>query len=332
MNIDSLPSIGIAAFTLNANHHIKSCLSPFLKSPLRPKILLVDSNSSDGTVETAKKLGVQTVVISQSEFNHGLTREMARRHLNTDIVLMLTPDAYAVDHEVLEKLIAPILRGEASVSYARQIPHEGAGFFESFPRSFNYPDQSHIRTLDDVKTYGVYTFFCSDSCAAYSSKALNEIGGFPAVLLGEDTVAVAKLLRRGHKIAYVAEALVKHSHRYTLLEEFRRYFDTGLARRSYKDLLTCDQQDSHRGRHYVREMFKALIKENPLLIPYAFLHTGVKYFGYRLGDISENSPIWFKKFMSSQKSYWVSNEFLKSKQKDKKALDLKSNDVNNNGL
>ena len=142
------------------------------------------------------------------------------------------------------------------------------------------------------------------------NSALDEVGGFPSVLLGEDTCVVARLLRKGHKIAYVAEALVKHSHRYSLLEEFRRSFDTGLARKEYGSLLECEGSDVQRGFGYFKEMSKQLLKDKPYLLPYAFSHTLAKWLGYKIGRTSERAPIWLKKKLSSQDFYWSSNDFL----------------------
>lgn len=58
------------------------------------EILVIDSSSNDGTVELAASMGVEAIVIPQSEFNHGTTREMGRKLLGTDIICMLTQDAY----------------------------------------------------------------------------------------------------------------------------------------------------------------------------------------------------------------------------------------------
>lgn len=306
------PSIGVAVITHNAKKHLPYCLPPLLASPLKPRVLVVNSSSNDGTVETAEKLGAETLVIPRPDFNHGTTRELARKHLNTDIIVMITPDAYATDSNMLDRLIDPIINNQASISYGRQIAHDGADFFESFHREFNYPPESHIRSIKDIKKYGIYTFFCSDSCAAYSNQALDEIGGFQSVLLGEDTVAVASLLKMGHKISYAADAIVKHSHRYSLVQEFRRHFDTGLARKKYKNLISCGGSDSKRGKEYVRAMTKQLVKENPLLLPYAFAQTFVKLAGYRIGSYSTKAPLWLKKIFTSQDFYWTSNAYKDS--------------------
>lgn len=297
-------SIGVVIPTFQAAAHLPHCLPPLIHSPLKPKILIIDSSSTDGTVELAQSMGVETLVIPQKEFNHGTTREKGRRLLNTSLVVMMTQDAYATSPHMLEKLVHPLLNQEASVAYARQLPHQGASIFASFSRHFNYPEQSHIRSLQDISTYGVYTFFCSNSCAAYLNAALDEIGGFSHTLFGEDTLAVAKLLHRHHRIAYIAEATVHHSHDYTLKQEFCRHFDIGLSRHAHQNLLSIGGTDNQRGKTYVRALLKKIQQNNPSKIPYALLQTCAKLCGYHLGKISIHTPVWFKKNFSSQKLYW----------------------------
>ena len=306
------PSVGIAVITHTAEKHLKKCLPPLISSPVNPRVLVVNSSSKDGTVPLARELGAETLVLPRKEFNHGSTREKARRHLDTDIVLMVTPDAYASPYAV-ERLIEPLVRGEASIAYARQKAHDGAGFFESFPREFNYPAASHIRSMKEVDKWGVYTFFCSDSFAAYDNRALDEIGGFPSVLLGEDTVVAAKLLRMGRKIAYVAEAEVQHSHAYSLAQEFKRHFDTGLARRGMAHLLAAGGKDSKRGLAYAGELLKATCRKCPHMLPYALAQTATKWLGYKIGSHSASAPLWWKKAFSSQDFYWVSDDYRKGR-------------------
>lgn len=299
-----IKSIGIAIITHNARNHLPYCLPPLIQSELKPRILVVNSSSNDGTVELAKQFGVETLVIPRTEFNHGKTRELARKALKTDIVVMITPDAYAVDPGVIGKLVQPLIEEKASLAYARQIPHKGALIWESFPRGFNYPETSQLRSIEDVSQYGVYTFFFSDSFGAYSNAALDEIGGFTSVLTGEDTVACAKLLLKGHQVAYVAEAVVHHSHHYSLMHEFKRHFDTGLARQDYRELLAHGGGDSKRGQAYVKSLFKHLAQNSPHLIPYAIMQTLAKFAGYYLGKNMTWAPKSLKKMFSSQDFFW----------------------------
>lgn len=300
----SINSIGIVIPTFNAAKHLPHCLPPLLQSPLKPRVLVIDSSSTDNTVAIAQSMGAETMIIPQKEFNHGATREKGRKHLDTSIVIMLTQDAYATSPDMIETLIAPLVTEQASIAYARQLPHKDAGFFAAFAREFNYPNLSHIRSLNDLVTYGAYTFFCSNSCAAYLNSALDEVEGFPPVLFGEDSVVTAKLLHRKHRIAYVAEAQVHHSHDYTLKQEFCRHFDMGMARQMHRQLLSTHQSENQRGKDYVKALLKELWQHSPSLIPYACLQTLMKWGGYRLGSASVNGPTAWKKFFSSQKNYW----------------------------
>ncbi len=304
MQQDFPKSVGVAVITHAAEGHLEKCLPPLLNSSLKPTVLVMNSSSSDGTIALAERMGARTHVIPRHEFNHGRTRELARKLLNTDVVVFVTPDAYAEDQFTLEKLLDPLFKGQASVSYARQIPHKGADFFASFPRAFNYPQESHIRSLKDRDTYGIYTFFCSNSFAAWEKKALDGIGGFAPALIAEDAIALAKLLHQGHKVAFVAESVVHHSHSYTLWEEFKRHFDTGLYRKEYAALFQEKETDERRGKRFVREMLVALAKQNPWFLPYAFLHCFMKWAGYQAGRLSCKAPAWLKKRFSSQEYFW----------------------------
>ena len=300
------PSVGVAVITYTARKLLPICLPPLLASPLRPRVLVMNSSSNDGTVELAREMGADTLVIPRNEFNHGTTREVARKALGTDVVVMITPDAIPIGPEMIGHLIAPIARGQAALSYARQLPHDGADFFEAFPREFNYPAVSELRTPADVPRLGAHTYFCSDSCAAWSNAALDAIGGFENTLSLEDAIAAAKLVRAGYSVAYCADAVVKHSHRYTLTQEFRRYFDTGYVRSLHRDLLLASGGDEKKGADFIRAMLGRLMTTRPWLIPYAVMTTLVKLLGYRAGFIGHHLPLALKRRLSGQDFYWKS--------------------------
>lgn len=271
-------------------------------------VLIVDSSSTDGTAELVKKLGAKLITIPRSEFNHGATRELARKESETDIVVFLTQDVKIVSEDFIEKLIEPLVQEQdIVVSYARQIPFDGADIFESFPREFNYPDDSQVRSIEDVKKYGIYTFFCSNSCAAYRNSALNEIEGFDTVIHSEDYFAVAKLLSKGYKIAYVAESIVKHSHKYSLIEGFKRNFDIGYVRAQHPDIQKIAGQAESRGRIFAKSLLLLLIKNHQIhLVPYAIVQSATKWLGYRIGYYGHYLPVFIRKMLSGQLYYWSS--------------------------
>ncbi|MCB1149028.1 MAG: glycosyltransferase [Chlamydiia bacterium] len=297
-------SLGVIFVTYNARTLLPASLPPFLNSPFKPRILVLNSSSEDGTVEYARSLGCETLVVPRAEFNHGLSREKARKALGTDIVVMVTPDAILQDSSMLETLIRPIAAGDAAVSYARQIPHTGADFFEAFPRFYNYPPQDQLRSLGTKEKFGSYTIFCSNSLAAWSNSALDAIGGFKEVLTGEDTLACAELLQAGYRVAYASACLVRHSHTYTLLQEFRRAFDTGYARKINCKAFAAFSRDERRGLGYAKRLLQQLLHDKPLQVPYALANISCRYAGYLLGRLGPDLPPSLCRSLSGQEFYW----------------------------
>jgi len=300
-------STSIICLTLNAEKEIGRILEKI--DFQKYNVLIVDSESDDDTVRICQNYNCKIEVIKRDDFNHGASREYARKLADSDVVVFMTHDAIPSNKEVIDILIEPIKDGKASVSYARQFPKTGSGIFESFPREYNYSAESQIRSINDTNHYGVYTFFCSNSCAAWSNSALDEIGGFKNTLTNEDYFACAELLINGYKVAYVSEAVVTHSHKYTLLQEFQRMFDTGYVRAEKPWIQDAVGHASKRGSEYFRALIKKLTIEKPYLIPYAFVHTAIKYLGYKAGYYSINFPSWFKKLCSEQKYYWNSKYY-----------------------
>jgi len=297
-------TIGIAVLSLNAEKELPTLLPTLLEEKEADRIVVFDSESADKTVEIVKSYPkIELCSIKRSDFNHGATREFARKHLGTDIVVFLTQDIIPIKG-FLRPLIDPVLKNEASVTYARQLPHKGADIFEAFPRLFNYPEQTHTRSLKDTGKYGVFTFFCSDSCSAYSNLALNEIGGIKPILTNEDYFSVASILKNGGKITYVAESQVHHSHRYTLIEEFKRYFDTGYVRGTNKWVNQLAGQAEGHGSQFAKAMLSYLRKNSPSKIPYFFLQILAKWLGYRMGYFGYLLPASLCKNLSSQGYFW----------------------------
>tara|TARA_B100000242_G_scaffold279927_1_gene238826 strand:- start:2278 stop:3183 length:906 start_codon:yes stop_codon:yes gene_type:complete len=297
---DKSPSIGIIIPTLNAENDLKEIFK-YLNFD-KFKVLIIDSNSTDNTKKISKNYNCEFVI--ENNFNHGSTRERARKILSTDIVVYLTQDAHLFSHDSIDELIKPLLNGEASMAYGRQLPRKNSSIFESTPVEFNYPNQSHFRSINDIKNYGVFTYFFSNNFSAYINSELDEIGGFKKVLTGEDYFACRKILKNGKIVAYVSSAKVYHSHNFSLLENFRRYFDTGYVRGKRKFIQSEVGHADYRGFELSKLLIKKVTSKNILLLPYALVEILFKYLGYKIGFFGINLPILVKKKLSNQKYYW----------------------------
>ena len=298
--------IGVVIVTHNAKHHLDRCLRPLLASPLQPRVLVVDSGSSDGTVEHAASLGAETLILPRDEFNHGLTRERARRHLGTAITVFMTPDAYPTDAGFIARLTQPLREGRAEIAYGRQLARDDADLLERMGREFNYPGRSHVRVAGDWPAFGSYTHFCSNACAAWWTPALDAVGGFKTTLVSEETVATAEILSRGGRIAYVAEAVVEHSHRQTLKDAFQRQFDVGFTRAMWQELLISRERDEVRGRQFATTVLRHAWRRQRTALPGLVARFAAMWLGYRAGLLGQRLPDELAKTMSGQDYYWTS--------------------------
>lgn len=270
------------------------------------QVLIVDSESSDGTYELAASCGFQVRSIRRSEFNHGGTRQLAAALLpDADILVYLTQDAILSSPDAISNLVAAFSDPNVAVAYGRQLPRPGANAIEAHARLFNYPPTSAVRSIADRPQLGFKTVFVSNSFAAYRRSALMKVGGFPSdTIFGEDTITAGKLLLEGYKIAYVAEAAVFHSHANTWAKEFKRYFDIGVLHSREHWLLETFGGAGGAGSRFVVSEASHLLRENMFLLPGAIVRTVLKYVGYRLGRIEAKLPAELKRRLSMNRRYW----------------------------
>ncbi len=279
---------GLIIPTLNAGSQFKKLLEQIAAQSLPTKKLIVDSESTDGTAELAKNFGLEVLTIPRKNFNHGATRQFAlEKLLPLDVIIFLTQDVLLREEQSLAKLVK-IFGEDKSVglSYGRQLPHENATNEAKFLRAFNYPPESQLRSFDDRKIFGLKTAFASNSFAAYQVAALQSVGGFPSnVPLCEDMYVAAKMLLRGLKIFYAADAQVYHSHNYTAAQEFRRYVQIGKFHARESWIRENFGSAEGAGKKFVFMKLAALAKENPLDCFGAIFRDAAKFFGYRLGRL-----------------------------------------------
>lgn len=270
-------------------------------------VFVVDSSSTDSTCEIARHYGAIVTTIGRREFNHGGTRQMMiDHHPDFDVYIYLTQDAILADHDSLRHLLDSFSNPAVGAAYGRQLPHSDAGPLGAHARYFNYPETSALRSSADIPRLGIKSAFMSNSFAAYRRTAINEVGGFPDdVILGEDMVVAARMLAKGWHLAYVAEATAFHSHDYTLLQEFRRYFDIGVLHARELWLLDRFGKPEGEGGRFIRSELRFLRINAPWLIPSALARTLMKYAGYRLGRLENRLPVWIKPHLSMHRRFWA---------------------------
>ncbi|MDB5137173.1 MAG: Rhamnosyltransferase [Mucilaginibacter sp.] len=272
--------------------------------PIGRKIV-VDSGSNDDTVKLAIEHRFEVIKITKEEFNHGTTRQLLADRTESDICVFLTQDAILSTENSLRRLVEAFDDLDVALAYGRQIPHDNAKPLEVHARLFNYPEGSIVRSFQDKDRLGFKVFFCSNSFAAYRRIVLKNIGGFPSEsIMGEDALVAAKMLIAGYKIAYVADAKVKHSHNYSFKEEFKRYFDTRVFHEQNQWLIDQYGKPTGEGLKYVKSVMKFMAINSPISMISTINLILAKWLGYSLGNFYRNMPVTLLKSLSMHKSYW----------------------------
>ena len=302
-----MTNLSIIIPTYNGAKQLEALLEKLSCQTVRSaELLVVDSASSDNTVEIARKFTDNLLKTTPEQFDHGGTRTLAAKMANGDILVFMTQDALPADEHAVENLIRAFEDEKVAAAYGRQLSYDDTNLFGKHLRLFNYNDSSYVRNLADAPKYGIKTAFLSNSFAAYRKSALAEVGYFKdGLILGEDTYAGAKLLLAGYALAYVSEARVFHSHSYSVWQEFKRYFDIGVFHKRENWILKEFGKAEGEGFKYVWSELKYLFANGGwYLLPEFFFRNFMKYSGYKLGQYYEKLPMTLVKKLSMHHSWW----------------------------
>lgn len=302
------PTVGLCIPTLDPGRWVDAMVAALAAQEPQPdRILVIDSASTDGTVERFAAVGAEIERIEREEFDHGGTRNLGRQLLGTDVVVYLTQDAVPAGPRAVGALVDGLLADDAiALAYGRQLPHPEAGALARVHRAFNYPPEAARRTSADVADLGVKAAFASDAFSAYRSSALDDIGGFPAPVIGsEDRWAAARLLQAGYAVAYVSGAEVVHSHDYDLGQQFRRYFDIGVFHTTERWFDEYLGRPDAEGRRLVQAQVSALRAEGVSFPAVrAVAHAGAAWLGWQAGRRHRRVPHRLARRWSTAPSYF----------------------------
>lgn len=302
-----LSKTAIVIPTWNSERYFDFFVGPLLAQGIDPaQVLIIDSESSDGTIARARSFGFTVHQIRKQEFNHGGTRGLAAGMLPwAEFLVYTTHDAIMEGPDTLRTLLAAFQDPEVGGAYGRQLPHADADAFARFHCAMNYPAQSMVRDFESHRNMGFKGIYFSDNFGAFRHTALESVGGFPKhIITAEDFYLSARMMMEGWKTAYVAEAAVYHSHNLGLLPLFRRFFDIGVMHAQESWIL--DQYGSPKGTglRFILAEVKFLLARNPLLVPVAAMRTLCKYTAYQLGKREAMLTPKQKRRMGGFKQYW----------------------------
>lgn len=246
------------------------------------EIKYILTKSSDNTKQILESVKANYEEINAKDFSHSLTREKAAMSTKGDIIVFITQDIEIKDKFFLKKLTMPIIKNEVAATYARQISKYNN--IEKYTRESNYPDKSKIVSKNDIDKLGLKTFFFSDAAGAIDAKIFKKLGGYDGknLPISEDMYFAYKLIMNGYKIKHCADAVVYHSHKFSLKQIYERYKLTGqfMKENNYLDQYGTTASGAHMAKYVLKRLLQE--KRFGLLVRYPF-DMSARYLGMKAG-------------------------------------------------
>ena len=216
-------TISVVIRSYNEAAHIGRLLAGIEHQTRAPdEFILVDSGSTDATVEIAQKFDAKIVTISPQEFTFGRSLNLGCREAQGDLLVFASAHVYPLYDNWLETLVAPFEDTAVALSYGRQVGDHRTRFSEEQVFAKWFPALSVARQDHP---------FCNNANAAIRC-SLWETMPFDEELTGlEDLHWAKRAMLAGHAISYVAEAAVAHVHEEKFAQTKNRYRREAIAHR-----------------------------------------------------------------------------------------------------
>lgn len=181
------------------------------------EVIVIDSGSTDSSLDIIKQFPVRLIQIDAAFFNHGLTRNRGVKEAKGEFVVMTVQDAKPIDEKWLQHLlngfdevgvagvcgqqIVPWEKDKNPVAWSRPQSEPQLVKYKFTPDEFNQLHATEKRVVcgwDNVS-------------AIYRKKVLEEIP-FGEVMFAEDCLWAREAILKGYSIVYNPNARVYHYH------------------------------------------------------------------------------------------------------------------------
>ena len=228
----AMASVTVIVPVKNNSKTIGDCLKGLLAQKYSgyKEIIVIDSGSTDGSLDIIRKYPVTIHQIRPEEFNHGDTRNLGVNIAGGDFVAFTVADATPKDELWISRMLRHFQDPAVMAVTGLQMPPPGKEFnpLESFkPINALIATKTMFTSRDEFINLSPAdkTSCCrvDDVTAMYRRSALKTLP-FPRVVFGEDMLWAKEALARGWAIVFDPEAQVYHYHEQTFSFSFRRSY------------------------------------------------------------------------------------------------------------
>jgi rhamnosyltransferase len=205
----------------NEERHLGRLLEGVRRQTRRSvEIILVDSGSTDGTVQIAESYGARVLHIQPEEFTFGRSLNLGIASASSDLVVIASAHVYPVYPDWLECLLRPLENEHVALVYGKQRGGDASKFSEQEIFRQWFPDKDISQQASP---------FCNNANAVIR-RSLWEKHPFDENLTGLEDVEWAKWAQaQGGEVAYSAHAEIVHIHQETPRGVHERYRREAMA-------------------------------------------------------------------------------------------------------
>lgn len=185
------------------------------------ELISVDSGSTDGTFEVIEKYNRDTVYrIKPEDYIPGKVLNDAVKKCRGDIIVFNNSDCIPQDEQWLGHLLRPFGDNNTGAVYGRQIPR---------PNAHPLIIKDYERAFGDGNISSKWGHFFSLATSAIRKELLEKWPFDNTIEYSEDVEWSCRAKSNGVGIFYASDAIVEHSHNYTLREVYKRFHGEGVA-------------------------------------------------------------------------------------------------------
>ncbi len=218
-------NVSIIIRTYNEEKHLRDLLQSIQNQDCNGidyEVVIIDSGSTDQTLDIARQFKTRTIHICKDEFSFGRSLNMGCEAASGEILVFISGHCIPASRVWLHELISPLGSNSIVYTYGFQHGNEISRFSECQLFAKNFSARSRI------PQDGIY---CNNANAALLKEIWHQ-HRFDEELTGlEDMHLSKRLVGQGYKIGYVAEAPVYHLHHEKWAQIKRRFEREAIALR-----------------------------------------------------------------------------------------------------